>query len=271
MDVKLSIYFHNDPLEIKGSKTVKERLNILQTAKSVYCVSEFIKNRFLIGLEDYPELKKKIYVTYNMCPKPEKVEIFNKQKIIIFVGRVTKEKGIIELLKSTRYFLPQNPEWKLLIIGAPSNTYFGDNSSKLITKAIKEYPKQVIYKSKTDYRTVQEWFKTSSIAVLPSKWEEPFGRTVLEAVNNGCAVVTSNKGGIPEIISDCGIMVNEVSPKTLAENINALIRDKDLLINLQNKSLKRAEEFSNKYDSIKLIDEVRDKILSDEDSSGQAA
>jgi len=262
IDVKLSIYFHNDPLEIKGSKSLKQRLALLKTASSIYCVSEYIKNRFLKDLENYPELTKKVYVAYNMCPKPEKVEIFNKQNLIIFVGRVTKEKGVIELIKSLKYFLPENPSWKLLMIGAPSNVYFGDKSSKFITQARRQFPTQVIYKPRTEYHEVQEWFKAASIAVLPSKWEEPFGRTVLEAINNGCALVTSNKGGIPEIVHDAGIMLDKITPQNIGENIRSLIEDRNLMIDLQNRALKRAAEFA-KLDSIGLIDRVRDEILSE--------
>ena len=41
-------------------------------------------------------------------------------------------------------------------------------------------------------------FKKTSIAVACSRWEEPFGRTSLEASSRGCAVIVSNRGGLPE-------------------------------------------------------------------------
>ena len=46
-------------------------------------------------------------------------------------------------------------------------------------------------------------FKKTSIAVACSRWEEPFGRTSLEASANGCAVIITNKGGLPETVHKC--------------------------------------------------------------------
>ena len=45
-------------------------------------------------------------------------------------------------------------------------------------------------------------FKKTSIAVACSRWEEPFGRTSLEASANGCAVIITNKGGLNETVTN---------------------------------------------------------------------
>ena len=50
------------------------------------------------------------------------------------------------------------------------------------------------------------YYKKASIAVVCSRWEEPFGRSSLEAAANGCAVIISNKGGLPETITN-GIII----------------------------------------------------------------
>ena len=42
----ISLFFHNDPQEMKGSKLIKERKNILEKCAAVFCVSEFIKKKF---------------------------------------------------------------------------------------------------------------------------------------------------------------------------------------------------------------------------------
>ena len=49
-------------------------------------------------------------------------------------------------------------------------------------------------------------FKRTSITVAPSRWEEPFGRTSLEASANGCAVIITNKGGLPETVTNARIL-----------------------------------------------------------------
>ena len=47
-----------------------------------------------------------------------------------------------------------------------------------------------------NHKIVLDTFKKSSIAVTCSRWEEPFGRTSLEAASRGCAVIISNRGGL---------------------------------------------------------------------------
>ena len=44
-------------------------------------------------------------------------------------------------------------------------------------------------------------YSKSSISVVPSRWEEPFGRTAMESAAYGCATIISNKGGLPETLT----------------------------------------------------------------------
>ena len=54
----------------------------------------------------------------------------------------------------------------------------------------------------------------TSISVVCSRWNEPFGRTSLEAASRGCGVIISNRGGLKETITD-GIIVNDITAKIL--------------------------------------------------------
>ena len=65
-----------------------------------------------------------------------------------------------------------------------------------------------------EHKKVLEIYKKTSIAVVCSRWEEPFGRTSLEASSNGCAVIISNKGGLPETITD-GVILKNLNVKSL--------------------------------------------------------
>ena len=48
------------------------------------------------------------------------------------------------------------------------------------------------------HEKILDLYKQSSISIVPSRWDEPFGRTSMESAAYGCAVITSNKGGLPE-------------------------------------------------------------------------
>ena len=95
--------------------------------------------------------------------------------------------------------------------------------------------------SKLGFRPHEEILKEyeiSKIAIACSRWDEPFGRTALEATSRGCATIISNKGGLPEASCGSGIILNKLDEKLLINVISKLIEDKKKLISQQNKALK---------------------------------
>ena len=58
----VSLFFHNDPQVMKGSKSIRERENILKKCAAIFCVSEFIKKKFLQGIN---KNFQKVHVLYN--------------------------------------------------------------------------------------------------------------------------------------------------------------------------------------------------------------
>ena len=101
-------------------------------------------------------------------------------------------------------------------------------------------------------------FRKSSIAVACSRWEEPFGRTSLEASANGCAVIITNKGGLPETITNAKIL-RSLTTKELTKEITNLIRNEDQRKKLQSLSIKN---FYLTHDFVtKMIDNYRDEKL----------
>ena len=80
-------------------------------------------------------------------------------------------------------------------------------------------------------------FEQSSIAVACSRWEEPFGRTSLEASANGCAVIITNKGGLPETITNAKIL-EHLNVKNLEKSISNLIKNNVERKKLQTLSIK---------------------------------
>ena len=70
-----------------------------------------------------------------------------------------------------------------------------------------------------------------------SRWEEPFGRTSLEASSAGCAVIISNRGGLPETITN-GLILKNLNIKALYKNIDYLIKNPKKRLEYQSKSIK---------------------------------
>ena len=57
--------------------------------------------------------------------------------------------------------------------------------------------------------------KSGSIIIIPSLWQEPFGLVAAEAMSNGIAIIASNSGGIPEIIGNNGVLIDNIDHKKL--------------------------------------------------------
>ena len=102
-------------------------------------------------------------------------------------------------------------------------------------------------------------YEKSSIAVACSRWDEPFGRSSLEASSRGCAVIISNKGGLPETITD-GIILNKLSVNEIYKNIKNLLVNQNKLKEIQLKSYKNFY-LDNKFIS-KKIDNYRNSFFS---------
>ena len=83
-----------------------------------------------------------------------------------------------------------------------------------------------------NHNKVLNVYKESSIAIVCSRWDEPFGRTSLEASANGCAVIISNKGGLPETVTNA-IILKKLNSQSLFKEIEKLILNSKLRNELQ--------------------------------------
>lgn len=122
-----------------------------------------------------------------------------ESKVISYVGRLDREKGVETLLKAFALVLKSNINAKLLIAGKPLSTQ----------QEYKNFLEQLsvdlgIQKSVTflgQIANTASLYQASDVTVLPSLWSEPFGRTTIEAMACGTPVVGSRTGGIPEVLT----------------------------------------------------------------------
>tara|TARA_B100001057_G_scaffold435740_1_gene466288 strand:- start:1247 stop:3352 length:2106 start_codon:yes stop_codon:yes gene_type:complete len=242
---KIVFYFHNDPLSMNGSTSIKDRNFILDTCNKIIFNSEWTKNRFFKDLDKFYINSEKIEVIYQSTSR-KKINLNKKEKIIIFVGKLNKSKGYDLFGKAIIKILNEFKDWKTIV--------FGDEPREKINF----YHERLINMGYQSNNNVLKNFNKSSIAVACSKWDEPFGRASLEASSRGCAVIISNKGGLPETITD-GIILKKLNSISIYNEIKNLILNKKKLFKLQKNSL---ENFylDNRYSS-SLIDIYRSKLF----------
>ncbi len=218
------LYFHNDPLSMNGSKSTSDRIFLINTCSRIIFNSEWSKERFLKDLDDIYVKSQKLIVI-KQSADIQKVNIHNKKKIITFVGKLNRAKGydifgaaIIEVLN--RY-----KEWTAVVIGDEEREKLIFNHKRLKVLGFKQH------------NEVIKLYKKSSISVVCSRWEEPFGRTSLESASCGCAVIITKRGGLPETITNA-IILDSLSKKSVNDSISKLIENENLRKELQRLSIK---------------------------------
>ena len=239
---KFIIYFHNDPLSMKGSKTVKERLELLNSVEKIIFVSEWVQKRFFLDLDQ--RLISKTDVIYPSIDKQKKFS--KKEKQIVFVGKLNPSKGYDLYKEAITKILDDFPNWKAYSIG-------DENRNKPIIEHNNH--KELGYLS---HKEVLKVLSKTEIAVVPSRWEEPFGRTALEASSRGCATIISNRGGLPET-SDYCLILDKLNEKNLYDKIKFLINNKKQRFNYQYNGFKNVKHITQ--ENSKLIDEVRKSLF----------
>ena len=240
----ISLYFHNDPLSMDGSKSINDRKFLLKQCYKIIFNSNWSKKRFLQGLENKFVNSNKLAVFYQSAEKGSLKLIYNKKKWITFVGKLNKAKGYDIFSKAIIRILNKNPQWKAKIIGDEKR------------EKIKLSHKNADILGFRKHEEVIKIFKKTSIAVACSRWEEPFGRTSLEASANGCAVIITNRGGLPETVTNAKIL-KSLSVRNLEKSLNELINKKDLRKKFQHLSIK------NFYLTHKFISNLIDNYRSE--------
>ena len=234
-------YFHNDPLSMKGSKSISERLFILKNAKKVVFISEWVKSRFFENIDS--KLSTNTEVIYHSVNKQPKIK---KEKLITYVGKLNHSKGYDIYSDAVVKILDEFSEWKALSIG--------DEERRSIYLNHKNH-KELGFLS---HKKTMAMFNKSEIAVVPSRWEEPFGRTALEASSRGCATIISNRGGLTET-TDHAVVLNKLNHVDLYKNLKELIKNKKFRKNLQYLGKKNIKHTISK--NTKIIDQMREDIF----------
>ena len=242
---KIVLYFHNDPLDMNSSKTLTDRMNLINKVDKIIFNSEWSKKRFISNLDKIYHKSNKLNVIYQSTNKIN-INFKKKEKIITFVGKLNRAKGYDIFGKTITKILDKYPDWK-------SNVFGDEPREKLIFKH-----KNLNLMGFQQHNKVLNNFKKTSITVVCSRWEEPFGRTSLEASSRGCAVIISNRGGLPETVTNA-IILRKLNQKNLYNALDKLIKNRSNRINLQKKSFKNFY-LTNKFVT-NQIDLYRKKLL----------
>ncbi|MEO0533203.1 MAG: glycosyltransferase family 4 protein [Cyanobacteria bacterium P01_A01_bin.123] len=141
----------------------------------------------------------------------------------VFAGRLVIEKGVDVLIKAFNLVTDAVPHAKLLIAGAGSER---KNLVGLVSDL--KLQNSVTFLGHLSRKDMEEKFKEAWVQVVPSQWQEPFGIVAAEAMMRGKAVISSNLGGLTEIVrpGETGLLFTHNNIQELASSITSILSDR---------------------------------------------
>lgn len=237
-----SVYYaHN---ELPRGMSRHESTRLLAPASAIVAVSADLAARIADRVS--PRVAERIHVVENGVD----IEAFRPVDRppagiprVLFVGRVVPEKGPDVLLRAAA--LLDRP-LEIVIVGSqgfdrgsPPSSY----EQELRTLAARS-PARVVFEPFVDREKLPELLRTATLFVAPSRWAEPSGLTIGEALATGLPVVASDIGGIPDVVGDAGVLVSPDDVPALASALAALLEDRPRRDALRDRARSRAQERS---------------------------
>lgn len=240
--VPVALFLHNDVRDMRGCKTLAQRASLVRRLAGVFCISQWAKDQLTHGLE--PALTAKVQVAYAGIDLPTD-PLQHKENLLVCAARMTPDKGALLFAQALAQVLPEFPQWRGCIIGGRYHRVSGAPSAyeQQVAHAVAPVASQVTLAGFLPFDETQAVFRHAAIAVVPSIWDEAFGRTALEAMAHGCALIGSATGGMGEVMGDAGLRLEPCNSATLIHQLRALLSNENELAAQQQRSLQRAPFF----------------------------
>ena len=237
--LRILLFLHNDPLAMRGLKTPSGRRRMLRRLHRVVCVSGYLRDRYMTGLAGQGPAVLPNPLSLAELPPP----VQSRTPEILFAGRVVADKAPDVFIAACARALPRLPGWSAQLIGgdrfgpaSPETAYVG----QIRTAAAAAH---VGFLGPRPHVEVMAALSHAAIAVVPSRWAEPFGLAALEAMASGAALISTGQGGLAELIAGAALTVPPDDAEALATAILHLATDADARAALAAAGRARARDF----------------------------
>lgn len=181
--------------------------------------------------------REKMHVIPNFIyPKNLKVNI-GHENTIIYTGQLIEAKGLDILIKSLPIVKEEIDDFRCYIVGDGKASYNLKNLA--IELGVSDLVEFTGFLGRDN---LKEYYMKSEIFVFPVVWPEPFGRSLLEAMNYGLPIIASENIG-REIIGDAGLIYKKNDPNELAEKIIYLFENEKERKKLSKNAKKKIEDY----------------------------
>lgn len=194
---RVALVLHNDPTGMRGMRTAAGRARIGRHLTGIAAVSSWVAGRAAPAAAS---------VLPNGIELPP-LSGGERPRIVAFAGRMVADKGADVFVDAMAATLADLPGWRAVMVGADR---FGTGSPETpFLRALRPRAAAigVDLLGWQPHATVLDVLQRASIAVVPSRWAEPFGLAALEAMATGAALVHTGTGGLAELVGDAGVRV----------------------------------------------------------------
>ncbi len=247
------IAYYDFPHEFTCFARIKAKLQLnlaIRTNQLFITISESSRNSIL---KLFPQIKNRLHRVYlgvsdkvSKSSEEEQNKAREKYKLqapyILYLGRIQPRKNIVRLIEAYEELCDKHTDLPhhLVIVGSLGWLY------EPILKKIQDskYAHKIHYLGYLENEGEKiALVSSATVLVLVSLWEG-FGLPVIEAMNCGTPVLASNCSSIPEIVGDCGVLVNPYDVNEISQNLYEILSSKTLQKELSIKGLEKAKLFT---------------------------
>ena len=230
----------------------------LKAADMVIANSEFTKQNVM---KHYGVAEEKISVVHwGIDPEnPHYSEEYNHKlndhdKVVLFLGRVTLQKGPDYFVETASKVLKHAPDTKFIVAGK------GDMLPKMIEKSAElGISHKMLFTGFLEGKDVHKAFKMADLYVMPSV-AEPFGLVALESIKNGTPILISKQSGVSEVVNHA-LKVDFWDTDEMANKIIGSLKYPKMYQEMKHNVIRESEKFNLDTPAIKTID-VYNQVLS---------
>ena len=166
-----------------------------------------------------------------------------KARSILCVGRALRGKGHLEAMAAIVRALPSRPEWTArFMVSDPVAADREPETVQALRDAARAFNGRIQVDSNVPYAEVKAAWESAEVGMVLTSGPEPFGRTALEALASGAALITSGRGGLAEICGPCAVTVDPGEADGLAAALGQLMDEPERRADLSRAGRKRVEQ-----------------------------
>ncbi len=214
----------------------------LRRADVIISISEATKKE-IIKIFKIPEKKiKVVYLGYQkICPMPPKEISGLPEKFFFFVGAIKERKNVLGIVKAFSIFKKNNYTNHTLVIAGNGRGAYYEKIIKFVES--NNLKNDIIFLGHITDHELSYLYKKAEVLLYPS-FIEGFGFPVLEAMDCGLPVITSNASSLPEVAGDAALLVDPYHVKEISDAMQNITAHQNLRSDLVKKGYEQVKKFS---------------------------